>query len=132
MLKKNILFKISGSIAAYKSACLISSLVQEGHEVQIVSTLSVNKFIGDATLEGLTGKPVLSDLYEYARFEFCNSHFEKTNLIAKRDSCGGCRIVGEQSSLYFKWLILNNPNCRVNIFENIVNDDEGYKSSILR
>ena len=64
MLKKNILFKISGSIAAYKSACLISSLVQEGHEVQIVSTLSVNKFIGDATLEGLTGKPVLSDLYE--------------------------------------------------------------------
>ena len=74
----------------------------------------------------------LSDLYEYARFEFCNSHFEKTNLIAKRDSCGGCRTVEEQSSLYFKWLILNNPNCPVNILENIVNDDEGYKSSILR
>ena len=64
MLKKNILFKISGSIAAYKSACLISLLMQEGHEVQTVTTLSVKKFIGDATLEGLTGKPVLSDLYE--------------------------------------------------------------------
>ena len=64
MLKKNILFKISGSIAAYKSACLISSLVQEGHEVQTVTTPSVKNFIGDATLEGLTGKPVLSDLYE--------------------------------------------------------------------
>ena len=64
MLKKNILFKISGSIAAYKSASLISLLVQEGHEVQTVTTVSAKNFIGDATLEGLTGRPVLSDLYE--------------------------------------------------------------------
>ncbi len=64
MLKSKILFKISGSIAAYKSAYLISKLVQNGFEVQTVASESSLKFIGEATLEGLTGKPVLIDQYE--------------------------------------------------------------------
>ncbi len=64
MLKSKILFKITGSIAAYKSAYLISKLVQNGFEVQTVVTSSSLQFIGKATLEGLTGKPVLVDQYE--------------------------------------------------------------------
>ncbi len=64
MSGRKILFKMSGSIAAYKAADLISKLVQDGHEVQTIATPSAMKFIGSATLEGLTGKPVLSDLYE--------------------------------------------------------------------
>ncbi|MCJ7553282.1 MAG: bifunctional phosphopantothenoylcysteine decarboxylase/phosphopantothenate--cysteine ligase CoaBC [Ignavibacteriaceae bacterium] len=64
MLKSKILFKISGSIAAYKSAYLISKLVQNGFDVQTVVTTSSLHFIGKATLEGLTGKPVLIDQYE--------------------------------------------------------------------
>lgn len=64
MLKSKILFKISASIAAYKSAYLISKLVQNGFEVQSVVTESALKFIGKATLEGLTGKPVLIDHFE--------------------------------------------------------------------
>ncbi|MBE0539476.1 MAG: bifunctional phosphopantothenoylcysteine decarboxylase/phosphopantothenate--cysteine ligase CoaBC [Ignavibacterium sp.] len=64
MSKFKILFKISGSIAAYKSAYLISKLVQNNFEVQTVATLSALEFIGSATLEGLTGKPVLIDQYE--------------------------------------------------------------------
>jgi phosphopantothenoylcysteine decarboxylase / phosphopantothenate---cysteine ligase len=64
MLKSKILFKISGSIAAYKSAYLISKLVQNGFEVQTVATNSSLQFIGKATLEGLTGKPILIDQYE--------------------------------------------------------------------
>jgi phosphopantothenoylcysteine decarboxylase/phosphopantothenate--cysteine ligase len=64
MLKSKILFKISASIAAYKSAYLISKLVQNGFEVQTVVTESALKFIGKATLEGLTGKPVLIDHFE--------------------------------------------------------------------
>ncbi len=66
-MSKNILFKISGSIAAYKSAILISRLVQDGHQVQCVATPAALKFIGSATLEGLTRRPVLSDLYEQGR-----------------------------------------------------------------
>ena len=59
-----ILIKITGSIAAYKTATLISKLVQEGHEVQTIATKSALRFIGSGTLEGLTGKPVLSDVFE--------------------------------------------------------------------
>ncbi|MEE8437780.1 MAG: bifunctional phosphopantothenoylcysteine decarboxylase/phosphopantothenate--cysteine ligase CoaBC [Candidatus Neomarinimicrobiota bacterium] len=59
-----ILFKISGSIAAYKCASVISKLMQSGFEVQTVATEQALRFIGPATLEGLTGKPVLTDVFE--------------------------------------------------------------------
>jgi phosphopantothenoylcysteine decarboxylase/phosphopantothenate--cysteine ligase len=64
MSKYKILFKITGSIAAYKAAYLISKLVQNNFEVQTVVSDSALHFIGKATLEGLTGKEVLSDMYE--------------------------------------------------------------------
>lgn len=64
MLKSKILFKISGSVAAYKSAYLVSKLVQNGYEVQVVMTAASLQFIGKATLEGLTGKPVLIDHFD--------------------------------------------------------------------
>lgn len=61
------LFKISGSIAAYKACYLLSQLVQEGHEVQTVASPAALEFVGKATLEGLTGKPVLTGLFESGR-----------------------------------------------------------------
>ncbi len=64
MSKYKILIKITGSIAAYKAAYLISKLVQNNFEVQTVVSDSALHFIGKATLEGLTGKEVLSDTYE--------------------------------------------------------------------
>ena len=67
MSNSNILFKISGSIAAYKSADVISKLVQAGHKVQTVTTASALKFIGPATLEGLTESPILSDTFEQGK-----------------------------------------------------------------
>ena len=63
MKKSNILFGLSGSIAAYKSADAVSKLVQKGYNVQVVTTKSALKFIGPATLEGLTGKEVISDTF---------------------------------------------------------------------
>lgn len=64
MSKYKILFQISGSIAAYKSAYLISKLVQNGFEVQTIATQSALQFIGKATLEGLTSKTVLTDQFQ--------------------------------------------------------------------
>lgn len=64
MSNYKILFKISGSIAAYKSAYLISKLVQNGFEVKVVVTDYALKFIGKATLEGLTGNKVFTDSFE--------------------------------------------------------------------
>jgi phosphopantothenoylcysteine synthetase/decarboxylase len=65
--KSKILFQLSGSIAAYKACQVISRLVQDGHEVQTVATTNALRFVGAATLEGLTGKSVFSDLYEVGK-----------------------------------------------------------------
>jgi phosphopantothenoylcysteine decarboxylase/phosphopantothenate--cysteine ligase len=58
-----ILFQMTGSIAGFKACTVLSRLVQDGHEVQVVITPQVNQFIGPATLEGLSGRPVYGDLY---------------------------------------------------------------------
>lgn len=55
---------MTGSIACAKACQVISRLVQAGHDVQVVATPSALKFVGVATLEGLSGRKVLSDLFE--------------------------------------------------------------------
>ncbi len=60
---KNILILLSGSIAAYKTCFVISQLVQKGHQVRVATTPQTLQFIGAATLEGLSGHPVLSDTF---------------------------------------------------------------------
>jgi phosphopantothenoylcysteine decarboxylase/phosphopantothenate--cysteine ligase len=67
MSKSKILFMMSGSIAAFKACQVISKLAQDGHEVQVAATPSAFKFVGAATLEGLTGRPVLGDIWENGR-----------------------------------------------------------------
>ena len=63
MLKYKVLLKITGSIAAYKSAYLTSKLVQSGYNVKVVMSESAEKFIGTATFEALTGNPVYTDMF---------------------------------------------------------------------
>ena len=60
---RNVLFQMSGSIAAYKACHVVSRLVQAGYAVQTVATTSALAFVGAATLEGLTARPVASDLF---------------------------------------------------------------------
>lgn len=67
MSKLRIVLAVSGSIAAFKAAALASRLVQEGHEVQTVLSASGARFVGAATFEGITGRPVLGDLWEPGR-----------------------------------------------------------------
>ncbi|AFN75030.1 flavoprotein [Melioribacter roseus P3M-2] len=65
MLKsKKILLGITGSIAAYKSLYLISRLVQNGCDVKVVTTKSALQFVGNASIEGLTGNRVYNDLFD--------------------------------------------------------------------
>jgi phosphopantothenoylcysteine synthetase/decarboxylase len=59
-----ILFMLSGSIACYKACAAISQLVQRGHQVKCVATEGALKFVGVATLEGLTREKVGTDLFE--------------------------------------------------------------------
>ena len=67
MSKSKILFQLTGSIACYKACFLISRLVQADYEVQVACTQNALKFVGEATLEGLTGKPVFTDAYTQGR-----------------------------------------------------------------
>lgn len=64
MSPSNLLVILSGSIACYKSCEVISHLVQSGHRVRVVATASALRFVGAATLEGLTGEQVRTDLFE--------------------------------------------------------------------
>jgi phosphopantothenoylcysteine decarboxylase/phosphopantothenate--cysteine ligase len=64
---RRILFQLSGSIACYKACQAVSRLAQEGVEVQAVCTRNALRFVGEATLEGLTGRPVFSDAFERGR-----------------------------------------------------------------
>ncbi|MBX3041832.1 MAG: bifunctional phosphopantothenoylcysteine decarboxylase/phosphopantothenate--cysteine ligase CoaBC [Bdellovibrionaceae bacterium] len=67
MAGKKILMMMTGSIAAYKACHMISRLVQAGHQVQVAASPSALQFVGNATLEGLSGRPVVSDLWERER-----------------------------------------------------------------
>ena len=70
MSKGKILFQLSGSIACFKACQLLSRLVQNDFEVEVVATSAALEFVGEATLEGLTGKKVHTDTF--ARGEYMN------------------------------------------------------------
>lgn len=63
MLKgKKILLGVTGSIAAYKSAMLVRSLVKKGASVRVIMTSSAKSFITPLTLSTLSKESVLSEI----------------------------------------------------------------------
>lgn len=63
MSKSKVLFFMTGSIACYKACQVVSRLVQNNCEVQVVATPAALQFVGNATFEGLTGRTVVTDMY---------------------------------------------------------------------
>jgi len=61
---KQITLCVSGSIAAFKAALVARLLVAEGADVQTLFTRSAAQFVGEATFSGITGKPVLSNMFD--------------------------------------------------------------------
>jgi phosphopantothenoylcysteine decarboxylase/phosphopantothenate--cysteine ligase len=64
MTPREIVVGVSGGIAAYKTAALVSQLVQSGHGVSVVMTAAAREFIGPATFAALTGRPVLERVFD--------------------------------------------------------------------
>lgn len=60
----NIILGITGSIAAFKSAELVSKLTYQKHKVQVVITESGRKFIPTLTLQTLSKNEVYSDIFQ--------------------------------------------------------------------
>ena len=62
MMKGNhIGIGVSGGIAAYKIAGLVSTLVQEGATVDVLMTDAAKKFVTPLTFSSLTARPVFDD-----------------------------------------------------------------------
>lgn len=59
-----VLLGVTGGIAAYKAASLARLLVGAGAIVDVVLTPSAERFVGAATFEGLTGRPVGREVWD--------------------------------------------------------------------
>lgn len=60
-----IIVGVTGGIAAYKSATLVSRLAQAGAEVTVAMTDSATRFITPLTLQALSGRPVYTSQWEH-------------------------------------------------------------------
>ncbi len=74
MLKgKHILLGITGSIAAYKAALLVRSLIKEGAEVKVIMTQMAKEFITPLTMATLSKNPIVVEFYNPENGDW-NSH----------------------------------------------------------
>ncbi|MDP2878293.1 MAG: bifunctional phosphopantothenoylcysteine decarboxylase/phosphopantothenate--cysteine ligase CoaBC, partial [Sulfuricella sp.] len=62
--KKRLVLGVTGGVAAYKAAELTRLLAKNGIEVQVIMTEAARHFVAPATFQALSGKPVLSDLWD--------------------------------------------------------------------
>ena len=61
---RELILGVTGSIAAYKSVYLLRELTRLGARVTVVTTAHAERFIGPLTFRTLSGRPVLSDLFD--------------------------------------------------------------------
>ena len=74
-LLRRVLLGVTGGVAAYKVAELARLLQRNNVEVQVAMTESATRFVGPATFQALTGKPVITDLWD-ASFPNNMAHIE--------------------------------------------------------
>jgi phosphopantothenoylcysteine decarboxylase len=63
MKGREVLIAVTGGIAAYKTAALVSELAQAGANVSVIMTRSATKLVGPKTFEALSGRPVVTAVY---------------------------------------------------------------------
>lgn len=64
---RHILLALGGGIACYKSAELCRLLIKEGATVQVVMTDGAQAFITPLTFQALTGRPVVTSMWDTAQ-----------------------------------------------------------------
>jgi phosphopantothenoylcysteine decarboxylase/phosphopantothenate--cysteine ligase len=63
MKGRELLIGVTGGIAAYKTAALVSQLVQAGAGVTVIMTRSATRLVAPKTFEALTGRPVRTRVF---------------------------------------------------------------------
>ena len=61
---RNVVLGVAGGIAAYKAASLLRILTEAGHRVRVVPTEAALRFVGSATWEALSGRPVATSVWD--------------------------------------------------------------------
>ncbi|MGZ5078813.1 MAG: bifunctional phosphopantothenoylcysteine decarboxylase/phosphopantothenate--cysteine ligase CoaBC [Usitatibacter sp.] len=74
-MNRRLLLGVTGGVAAYKVAELARLLQRNNVEVQVAMTEAAARFVGAATFQALTGKPVVTDLWD-ASFASSMAHIE--------------------------------------------------------
>ena len=64
MFPRKVVLGVTGGIAAYKSCELLRRLLDRGLELTVIPTENSLRFVGTATWEALSGKKVLSTLWD--------------------------------------------------------------------
>lgn len=60
---RRVIVGVSGGIAAYKACSVIRHFTEQGDEVRVVPTASALEFVGSATFEALSGRPVHAGVF---------------------------------------------------------------------
>lgn len=134
LANKTIVLGITGGIAAYKAADLASKLTQAGARVEVVMTESATRFITPLTLRSITGRPVVTNMWELTS-EFSIEHVAlaeaadvmviapaTANIIAKlaagiSDDMLSCTVLATKAP------VILAPAMNVNMFENSITQD---------
>ncbi|HXY68767.1 MAG TPA: bifunctional phosphopantothenoylcysteine decarboxylase/phosphopantothenate--cysteine ligase CoaBC [Gemmatimonadales bacterium] len=64
---RHVVLGVSGGIAAYKSCIIARRLTEAGVAVEAVLTAAAAEFVGPVTFEALTGRPVVTSLWQPGR-----------------------------------------------------------------
>jgi phosphopantothenoylcysteine decarboxylase/phosphopantothenate--cysteine ligase len=64
MKDRQLIVGVTGGIAAYKTAALVSRFVQSGASVTVVMTETATRFVGPATFAALTGRSVCTHMFD--------------------------------------------------------------------
>ena len=131
---KNIVLGVTGSIAAYKAADLASKLTQGGARVNVIMTKSAQEFINPMTFRSITGRPVVTQMFELAS-EYSVEHVAlaeaadvvviapaTANVIAKlaagiSDDMLTCTVLATKAPLVLA------PAMNVNMYENPITQE---------
>ena len=64
---RHVVLGVSGGIASYKSGVLVRRLTEAGARVEVILTASAAEFVRPVLFEALSGRPVLTSLWEPGR-----------------------------------------------------------------
>lgn len=67
MRKLNVVLGVTGGIACYKSCEIVSRLVKQGINVDVIMTKNAQEFVRPLSFETMSANPVICDTFERAR-----------------------------------------------------------------